>query len=261
MSADATLRAPVSVEARTAANLGVQRALVWAGPLMLVLWLASFVILAGFIPTPDPQDSAREVYQRFSANRDSIRIGLVITMAASALLTPFAAVIYSQMKRIEGDRAPLAITQVVSAGVLSLEFIVPCMVWITAAFRIDDESVRIIQMLNDMGWLMFVAVVSTAMIQLLAFGWAILIDQRERPIFPRWAGYFNIWMAFVLTPAVLVCFFKDGAFAWNGLISWYFPLSNYAIWMFLMFYLLRRAIDHEADEAPRIAPSGSRPVA
>src|SRR5262245_46520845 len=131
-------------------NPTVQRALIWTGPVMLVLWVAAFVFLAKFIPPPDPQDSAVEVFHRYRDHTDAIRIGLVITMFASALLVPFAAVISTQMRRIEGVHGPLSLTQVVSAGLLSLEFIVPIMVWLTAAYRFDLESARLIQMLNDM---------------------------------------------------------------------------------------------------------------
>lgn len=225
----------------------VQRAMAWTGPAMLVLWVGAFIFLAEFIPPPDPEDTATEVLARFAGDTDGIRIGLLITMYASALLVPFAAVISAQMKRIDGA-GPLAQTQVVSAGLLSLEFIIPIMVWLTAAFRFNDESARLIQMLNDMGWLMFVAVISSVIVQIASFGIAILIDERETPIFPRWSGYFMLWVAILLSPTCLCVFFKDGPFAWNGLFAFYIPLTAYGIWMITTFVLLRKAVDHEVAE-------------
>lgn len=227
----------------------VQRGMAWTGPAMLVLWVGAFILLAELIPPPDPEDTAREVVARFGDDTDLIRLGLTVTLFASALLVPFAAVISTQMRRIEGGGGPLAQTQVVSAGLLSMEFIVPIMVWQTAAFRFDAESARIIQMLNDMGWLMFVAVISSVIVQIVSFGIAILIDERENPIFPRWSGYFMLWVALLLAPTSLCVFFKDGPFAWNGLFAFWIPLTAYAAWMLVTFYLLRRAIDHEVVEA------------
>ena len=231
----------------------VQRGLAWTGPVMLVLWVGAFVFLAQYIPPPDPQDTVSEVLARFGDHTDATRLGLIITMYASALLVPFAAVISAQMKRIEGA-GPLATTQIVSAGLLSLEFIVPIMVWLAALYRFDASSARIIQTLNDMGWLMFVAVISSVIVQIACFGIAILIDERERPIFPRWSGYFMLWVCLLLSPTSLCVFFKDGPFAWNGLFAFWIPLTTYGIWMLTTFWLLRQAIDHEVAEEAGASP-------
>lgn len=225
----------------------VQRGMTWTGPAMFVLWVGAFIFLAEYIPPPDPEDSISEVLARFGDHTTATQIGLIITLFASALLVPFAAVIAAQMKRINGAE-PLASTQIVSAGLLSLEFIIPVMVWLTATFRFDEDSGRIIQMLNDMGWLMFVVVVASVIVQFVCFGIAILIDERKDPVFPRWAGYFNLWCALLVAPTNLCVFFKDGVFAWNGLIAFYVPLTAFAAWIAVTFWLLRRAIDHEAAE-------------
>jgi hypothetical protein len=240
-----------------------QKALAWCGPLLIVLWLGSFVLLAGFIPPPHANDSAQQILDRYAHNTFGIRLGLMITLFASALIVPFAAVISAQIRRIEGDGAPLALTQVCSAAVLSLEFIVPIMVWQTAAFRFDAEGARIVLMLDDMGWLMFVAVISSVIVQVLAIGWAILTDERDQPVFPRWAGWFNLWIALLLAPAGIVVFFKSGPFSWAGLMSFFVPLTSYAAWSIVMFILVRRAIDQEAAELTPalVAADRSVPVA
>jgi len=241
-----TIAAPPVRQSRATTAIVVQRAMAWTGPIMLVLWVGAFIGLARFIPPPDPQDSALEVLARYGDGTDALRAGLIVTLFASALLVPFAAVISTQMRRIEGGIGPLSLTQIVSAGLLSIEFIVPIMVWLTAAYRgFDPESARIIQMLNDMGWLMFVAVISSVIVQIACFGIAILIDDRAEPIFPRWSGYFMLWVCLLLSPTALCVFFKDGPFAWNGLLAFWVPLTAYAAWMLVTFWLLRRAIDQE----------------
>jgi len=43
-------------------------------------------------------------------------------------------------------------------------------------------------------------------------------------------------------------FFKDGPYAWNGLLAFWVPLTAYATWMLVSFWLLRQAIAHEERE-------------
>jgi hypothetical protein len=216
---------------------------------MVIGWVASFVLLAGFIPPPAPSTAPTAVVKMFEQHTSLTRLGLVLTMFASALLVPFAAVISTQMKRIEGKRSPLSSTQLVSAGLLSLEFIIPLMVWQTAAYRPNLESARLVQMLNDMGWLMFVGVISSAVVEFASIGIVILNDQRNTGVFPRWAGYFNLWISILIIPAGIVPFFNHGPFGWNGAFGFFLPLAAFSIWIAVMTVLLRNAIlDEEQQE-------------
>jgi len=230
----------------THTNRRMQMACVWTGPVMIVGWVVAFVVLARFIPPPSPGKSPAEVVDLYRDHTDAIRLGLVITLFASALLVPFAAVITAQLKRIEGPRSVLSWTQLISAGLLSLEFIIPLVVWQAAAYRPDETSAEVMRMLNDLGWLLFVSVVSSAVVQFASIGVAILSDEREVGVFPRWAGYFNLWVAFLVIPAGIVPFFKHGPFAWNGAFGFFLPLVVFAAWIAVMVVLLRRAIDQEA---------------
>jgi hypothetical protein len=192
----------------------------------------------------------------YGAHTDAIRFGMVLTLFASALLVPFASVIAAQMRRIEGRRSVLANVQLVSAGLLSLEFIIPLMVFQTAAYRVDAGSARLIQMLNDMGWLMFVGVISSAIVQIGSIGLAILIDKQVPPVFPRWVGYFNLWVAVLLSPAGLVPFFKHGPFAWNGAFAFWTPLTVFALWIAVMVVTLLRAVKQDELEEIAMAAGG-----
>lgn len=238
-------------------NRNLQMLCVWAGPVMVFGWIASFVLLARFIPPPSPGRTPEQLVEMYSENTGSIRLGLMLTMFASALLVPFAAVISAQMRRIEGDRAVLAPTQLISGGLLALEFIIPLMIWQTAAYRPEIDP-TVIRMLNDLGWIMFVGVISSAVVEFTCIGLVILADQRNTGVFPRWAGYFNLWVALLVAPAGLVPFFKHGPFAWNGIFSFFMPMVVFAAWVVVMVVLLRRAIltEEESSNCP-ITAEGS----
>src|SRR5690242_9576546 len=112
----------------------VQRILIWMGPLMVLIWFATFIFVMGWFPPSNPSATAEQIKDLYADHTVAIKIGLVITMAASALLVPWAAAISGQLRRIPGANA-LAATQLVSCGLLSLEFITPIGVWMAAAFR------------------------------------------------------------------------------------------------------------------------------
>jgi hypothetical protein len=229
-------------------NKTAQRVCIYCGPVMLVVWLAGFVI-AHYIPPPHASASAHAIQSTFVHHTFRIRLGMVMTLFAVALLVPFSAAISAQMRRIEGPHQVLAATQVTSGAVLSLEFIVPVMVWLTAAYRPSAITPATIRMLDDMGWIMFVAVISSVIVQIASISFAVFLDKRPEPIFPRWYGYLNAWVAVLLAPAGIIVFFHHGAFTWRGLVGFFVPLTVYCIWMFSTTAMLIRALRRQETDA------------
>jgi hypothetical protein len=218
---------------------------------MVAIWGIGF-LLAGFFPLPSPADSAHAVAQMYAGDRAAIRIGLALTLVCSGLLAPFIGVISAQMRRIEGTNSPLAFAQLALGALLIIEFVYPMMILQVAAYRADrpDDDIQVI---HDLGWMLFVGVVCTAIMQLMVIGVVILQDRREQPIFPRWSGYFNFWAALLIAGPSLIPFFTTGPFAWNGLFSWWIGVTAFAIWLFVMTYLLLRAIDRDDDTTDGIS--------
>ncbi len=77
-------------------------------------------------------------------------------------------------------------------------------------------------------------------------GHAIMSVQHEQPIFPRWVGYFNIWVAVLFIPGGLLTFFKTGPVAWNGLLAFWMPVVVFFAWYIVMFFVLRTVIRDRA---------------
>ncbi len=229
----------------------VQKACIWVVPVMIAVWLGAFLI-AGFLPVPQPSDSADEVAQMYGDDRTAIRLGLTLTIFCAAWLAPFTGVVSAHMRRIEGSVAPLAYTQCAMGALLILEFIYPMMILQVAAYR-EERSPEIVQVMNDLGWMLFIGIVCTVFIQFLVIGIAIFMDRREDPVFPRWVGYFNIWAALMMCPGSILPFFKDGPFAWNGLINFWLVASAFTTWLVVMSYALLKAIDHQRREESRWA--------
>ena len=236
-------------------NVTAQKICVWCGPVMIAVWAAAFVFLCRFIPPPSPAKSREHLVAQFSEHTNLIRLGLVISVFACALLVPFCAAIAAQMRRMEGVRSVLAETQLVSGGLLCVEFLLPFAIWQTALYRIHEWSPELVQMLNDMSWLMFLGIISSACVQVAALGVAILLDKRTKPVFPRWAGYYNIWVSLMWVPAGVIPFFKTGPVAWNGVFAWWIPLCVYFSWFVVTVVLLLRAIGDDEKEQAQASPT------
>jgi len=240
-------------------NPRVLKLCAWSGTACLVVMGIGFAGIAGFIPPPSPHDSAQETARLFVEDKDAIRIGMILSMMAAALLVPFAVAITLQMRRIEGPHSALAFIQLGLGAIFVLEFIYLIFFWQVATFR-TDRAPEIIETLNDMAWIPFVGLSSTIVMQSAVFGAAILMDRRARSIFPRWLGYYNLWAALMFVPGTFNVFFETGSLAWNGLIAFYIPVGVFVTWLVINSWLLSKAVDHQVQEE-RAAPPAASPEA
>jgi hypothetical protein len=219
----------------------------WAGPAATVLALVGMVVVSGFIPAQAPSASGRTIAHWYTHNATQIRIGLVISMVAFTLFVPFGIAITLQTRRIE-RRPAMTYIQIACVAIAALEGVISVVIWIAAAFRpaaIDPNTTRA---LNDLGWFAFLLDVPPFTLWIGAIGVAILRDKRRVPVFPRWLGYLNLWVAFLVEPAVLIPFFKTGPFAYDGLLALYVPFGSFFAWIVVTTPALIRAIKREAAE-------------
>jgi hypothetical protein len=219
-----------------------------SGYLVIALFGCAFWPLAKFIPVPSPTLSASEVAAIYSNNTNGIRFGMLLMSISGAIFAPFVAVISVQMKRIEGVSPILTYTQLSSGSIGALFFIIPAIIFGAAAYR-PDRPPELTLLLNDLAWFFAVMPVAAAFMQNIAIALAIFSDKRASPVFPRWLGFFNIWVALLFAPGGLITFFKTGPFAWNGLLAFYVAGTVFAAWFFVMVTMLIKAIDQQAKES------------
>lgn len=218
----------------------------WSGIVFLLSFGIGWVLVAGFLPPHSPGSSDAEIVAIYQQNAARIRAGLALGLAGSAFIVPFYALIGEQLKRISGAGSLLANTQLVCGSIaILLVFTMSMMAWETVAFR-PDRPADIILAMNDFGWLIFAMTLSPFFVQFLAIALAIFLDGGPTPVFPRWAGYFNLWVAVLVLPAGVIAMFHTGPFAWNGLLAFWLPVGVFTVWVLGMFLLLLRAIRRQA---------------
>jgi len=228
-------------------HVRTQRIGVWCGYVFAAAFLVGFLGLARFCPPPDPAGSALQIADRFRGNTIGIRLGMLVCLFTCALLLWWWGSIATQVKRIEGRWSPVTYLVVAGSACFVLEFIFPCMFWATAAFRPEADP-ELIRKFNDLAWLPFLGVVSTAMVQCFGMAYVVLSDDRPSPVYPRWFAYYNIMSALLFAPADFIIMFKRGPLAWNGVISFYLVFTVFTAWLLVMTFMTNRAINQQETE-------------
>jgi len=223
----------------------------WSGAAFVLMWAVGFVVFAHVVPPPSPNEDAGQIAGFFRDHTGGVRFGLLLTLFVSPLYASWSAAIAAQMKRMSGVHPVLADLELVLGGLTVLVFMIPALFLEAAAFR-PDRSPEIIQALDDIPWLMFIGMGATAILQPAVIAVAILLDGSTEPVFPRWAGYLNIWTVLLFFPGPLCVFFKTGPLAWNGIFPWWIPFIVFTLWMVVMLFLVRHAINQQpsAESGP-----------
>jgi hypothetical protein len=225
---------------------GIQRACLWSGPLFVAVFFGG-ILAAGWLPPPAANMSADDIAAMYRSHVDGIRTGALLIAMAGFFQGVWCALMSRQLKRIEGDR-PLFTYMQLGAGCVGIIVVVfPSFAFAAAAYD-PGRDPEITAAFHQFGFLCLVGMGFPAILQCVAVGMAVLKDTRENPVFPRWTGYANLWVAFAFGPGPFILYFHTGAFAWNGFATFWIPANVFGAWFALWFYMLRQAIESEAAE-------------
>ena len=213
---------------------------VWSGVIFLAFYLLGLWIFSNYVPAHPPSWTADQISQVYAENRFGIQAGMVLIMFASGFYLAWTVMWSSHIKNMEQGADFLSNCQLIGGVASSMFFILPALFWQVAAYR-TENSPEIVLLLNDIGWILTVTPVPPFLVQFIPLGAAILSDRRQAPDFPRWFGFATLWACLLYSPAVIAYFFKGGPFAWDGLFSFWIPLSVFVVWMLTAFVLSRKA--------------------
>lgn len=235
-----------------------QRVCAWMGPALVITFFFGFAGVARWMPPPNPTAGADVIAAIYRERPSAILAGQIISMAAIGFLAFWAAAISAQMRRMKGAGPLLANAQVALAAISTIVFIWPQFFWVAAAFRPERAPSELL-LLNDLGWLPFVANVYTGVPWILTIAWAILSDKSETPILPRWSGFLCLSLEAMFLCTSLCLFFKVGPFSWNGTIVFWVPIVTFGSFLLIFSYCLLKAIKRQEleERADRAAASGS----
>ena len=119
--------------------------------------------------------------------------------------------------------------------------------YLVAAFR-PDRNPELVVLLNDMAWMIFIAPVGAFVAQNVFLGLAIYFDDGPHPVFGRWVGHYAIATALAMAPAAGAAVFTTGPLAWNGAVSFWLRNGAFALFVVVMFVVLRNVLHRQAVE-------------
>jgi hypothetical protein len=205
--------------------------------------------IAGFVPPPSENWGAQQVATFYADHEVRIRIGMEGLLLLACLYFVWSLAIARVMWRAEGRQRLLSTIQLIG-GVATTGVTMACgVLWLTASFRSSIRPATDIQLLNDLGWMVFDMTVLVTVLQQLAFAFWVLGDDREKPLVPRWVGYATLWLAATAFVVFLMPSFQTGPFSWQGLITLYIGLGAFFVWAFLTSWYVVAAVKRiERDE-------------
>lgn len=227
-------------------KLGLHLFCVWSGVIFVVLLSLALILLAQFFPPPSPAMNAGEVVSMFADSLTGIRVAMILVMISAGFYMVSMIVVAHYVGVIEQGVGVLTLIVALAGAVNFVAFSLPSLWWLTAAFRLESIP-EMMQLLTDMGWLTFLGWASPTMFLMFAVAVAAFVDTRKTPLFPRWFGYFNIWALTMFLPGQLIFFFKEGVFAWDGLVGFWLPAVDFFLQFLLTLYFVWKAIQRERE--------------
>jgi hypothetical protein len=228
--------------------------LLWAMPVVWLIWIAAFLTFPGFVEPMSPTMSADEVKAFYfdPDNLPRIRYSMIIFNWFGVALIPMLAMIAMQIHRM-AHRTPILLycfIGCIAAG--PTLFCMADLFWLLAAFR-ADRAPELVQLFNDMAWVTFTSQVTYLIVQNLFLALAIFLDRQERPVFPRWLGWFNLATGAAMAPAAFAATTMEGALAWDGALSFWTKNISIGLWIVVMTLVLGQAVYRQRREGEVVA--------
>jgi hypothetical protein len=218
----------------------LKQCLAWSGLVFAAFFVVGWLGVVHWVPPPAPSSTADVTAARYRDRTDQIRLGFLIVFLGQIAFPMFGAAIAAQTRRIRQAPRALSYAQLVALGCANMAMVGPITIFFVAAFR-PERAPETTQLLNDIAWLSFMVAFPPFVAWAFAIGMAILCDTSAEPIYPRWSGYFCVFVGIIQMPAGALVFFKTGPFAWNGLFPFWLPAGVFFGWIVAMSCLTAAA--------------------
>jgi hypothetical protein len=223
-----------------------ERIIYWTWVPLLAIWIGAFLLFPGFLPPVSPRASAAEVAEFYRQDLSRVRYSMILFNWFGVALIPILLLIAERMRGM-AHRTPVIRYCVIGvAGGAPIAFLTSTVFWLLDAFR-PDRSLELTLLSNDLAWITFTCGVPFLVALYLFIALAVAWDEQPNPVFPRWVAWFNVTIAVLTVPAAFAGLTKSGIFAWDGFVSFWVKNLAIAVWIVVMAWALRAAMEHDGS--------------
>jgi hypothetical protein len=219
---------------------------IWSALVLMGIMGVIWVFLLQMIPPPSPALSAEETAAFYLANSSEILWGATIASWVSAFMVPFGTVLAIQLARLEEGVPAWSILAFAGGILMSMFLVFPPLLWGVAAFS-ADRAPELTMLVNEMANLTLVTTDQFFIFQMFPAAFVILTSKKQDALsaFPRWSGYFILWVGVAFEVGALGFLFKTGPFAWDGLLVFWMPFALFFLWVPVVSYLMLTALKRQ----------------
>ena len=237
----------------------------WFAWWVMVIFYQVYGVLFFFVtrvqPPPSPAWDTPTVVRWFDQHGSGILAGFAVVFLVAGMCAPMNALLAYSMRRMSVSRV-FAYSYLIIYSLAAIPGMLVMSIAMTAAALRPNRDPQLIQWLYDFAFLSFSGTMGVFLVGSLLWMIAILLD--ENRVFPKWFGYFNLCNALTEVVVAPAWIFKEGVFAWNGVISWWLQVFVFATYTVVFITLLRKMILREdfgtgplPDLATDVAPGRS----
>jgi hypothetical protein len=231
-----------------------QRVLLWWSLAGAVVWVVDLRFLLHMFPPPSATWTSAQIAHFYTQHSTEIKLGAALSSWVAGFFLPLATVIAVQIRRHEKGRPLWSILCLISGAMVSIFAVLPPILWGVAAFT-PSRAPEITATIHELGVLSYIT--TDQYFVFLWVGVAVICLTPNSVVhspFPRWFGYFTIWVTLIIEAAPIAFLTRTGPFAWNGLFVFWVIFIVFGVWAAIQLILLFRAIaGQERDEALSIA--------
>lgn len=225
------------------------RVMFWIFVVFYALMGAGVCLLARVTPPPRPDVGPAQALAWYDQHALTIRIGLVVLLMIAGGAAISNGLIGYHMKRMtSGSALAYGYIGAMAVGAIpGFQLVMLC--FLLAIFR-PQRDPELVWMFYDLGMLSYNGSLGCFTAAYFALAAAIFYDKNQ--IFPKWFAYVTIWQIVTEVIASQMWLFESGAFAWNGIISFFIAVAIFSAWLGFLILILRVAGRREPIDSPPV---------
>jgi len=206
----------------------------------LIALMGTGFLLSDVLPPPGPYDAATTA-AFYHEHVDLKRLGVICLIVGGTMFIPFGAAVADRIRRVDGIGPVLAIAQV-GGAIANATLMMVFGAMLLVALQRPEMPDSTYQLLNHVTWMAWAGLWQPGALMAVVTAVAIFNDQSDVPVFPRWVGWYSLFMAFGSLTGSLIPFVTSGPFAWNGMVGFWVAAVVYFTWFAILLTQFHLAI-------------------